>query len=126
MKRLIFASAMLAAIFCAVLCSGRFLGRLTGSLSGLLTQAEQSAEQGDWAGAEALTRQARAQWEQQDLRLHITLRHADIDQIHTAFQEVLEFITCRESGEYSAANARLIAQLELLCEAEQLTLKNVL
>lgn len=126
MKRLIFASAMLAAIFCAVLCSGRFLAQFTGSLSNLLTQAEQSAEQGDWADAEVLTRQARAQWERQDLRLHITLRHADIDQIHTAFQEVLEFITCQEAGEYSAANARLIAQLGLLCEAEQLSLKNVL
>ena len=38
----------------------------------------------------------------------------------------LRKIRCEEGGEYSAANARLIAELELLAEAEQLNLKNIL
>ena len=54
------------------------------------------------------------------------LRHADTDEVSSSFQEVGEFITCREDGEYSAANARLIAQIRLLYEAEQLSLKNIL
>ena len=54
------------------------------------------------------------------------LRHSDTDQIYTGFQEVLEFLTCQEAGEYSAANARLMTQISLLYEAEQFTLKNVL
>ena len=48
------------------------------------------------------------------------------DRIYTGFQEVLEFLTCQEAGEYSAANARLMTQISLLYEAEQFTLKNVL
>lgn len=39
---------------------------------------------------------------------------------------MLEFLTCQEAGEYSAANARLMTQISLLYEAEQFTLKNVL
>ena len=57
--------------------------------------------------------------------LHVTLRHSDTDLIHVGFQEVLEFIECQEGGEYSAANARLAAQIQLIYESEQLTLKNV-
>ena len=36
------------------------------------------------------------------------------------------YLDCREGGEYSAANARLMLRLGLLSEAERLTLKNVL
>ena len=48
------------------------------------------------------------------------------DSIYTSFREVVEFLDSREQGEYSAANARLIALIELLNESEQLTLKNIL
>ena len=70
--------------------------------------------------------QALTQWQSRDSYLHILLRHSDTDQIYTGFQEVLEFLTCQEAGEYSAANARLMTQISLLYEAEQFTLKNVL
>ena len=57
----------------------------------------------------------------------MTLRHGDIDAIEVAFQEVLEFLTHPEQmGEYTAANARLMAQLELLSEGELPTIKNIL
>ena len=66
------------------------------------------------------------QWLSHDAYLHVLLRHSETDEIYIDFREVAEFIQCEEAGEYSAANARLIAQLELLSEAEQLTLKNIL
>ena len=81
---------------------------------------------GDWEEARVLTEQALSQWQSRDSYLHILLRHSDTDQIYTGFQEVLEFLTCQEAGEYSAANARLMTQISLLYEAEQFTLKNVL
>ena len=40
--------------------------------------------------------------------------------------EVLEFLTCQESGEYSAANAVLIAHIRLLSDMERLTPRNLL
>ena len=98
----------------------------TGALNALLEQAEARAETGDWEEARVLTEQALTQWQSRDSYLHILLRHSDTDQIYTGFQEVLEFLTCQEAGEYSAANARLMTQISLLYEAEQFTLKNVL
>jgi len=54
------------------------------------------------------------------------LPHRDIDEIHLTFQEVEEYLKLEESDQYNAANAKLIAQLGLLAEMEQLNLKNIL
>ena len=58
--------------------------------------------------------------------LTLAQTQAEHDSIYTSFREVVEFLDSREQGEYSAANARLIALIELLNESEQLTLKNIL
>lgn len=126
MKRLWIACGILAALFAATLYNAGYLDRLTASLADQLTQAEAWAEAGNWDEAARLTEEAFQDWESHTLYLHVLLRHADTDDINSGFQEVGEFITCEESGEYSAANARLITQIRLLYEAEQLSLKNIL
>ena len=126
MKRLCIACAILALLLAATLWNAGRLERFTASLTDLLEQAEAQAEGEAWREAYALTRLAYDRWESRSTSLHITLRHSDTDDIHTGFQEVLEFLQCQEAGEYSAANARLIARLELLSEAEQLSLENIL
>ncbi|WP_294552206.1 DUF4363 family protein [uncultured Pseudoflavonifractor sp.] len=126
MKRLWIACGILAAIFAATLYNASYLNRFTASLSDRLTQAEAWAEAGNWAEAARLTEDAFQAWESHNLYLHVLLRHSDTDDINSSFQEVGEFISCQESGEYSAANARLITQIRLLYEAEQLSLKNIL
>lgn len=126
MKRLWIAVGLLCAVFAATLCSSFYLKSFTNDMTGLLTQAEANAETGDWGGAEGLTKSALEIWQQHDMYLYTFLRHSDTDQVHTGFREVQEFINCQESGEYSAANARLIAQIELLYEMEQFSLKNLL
>ncbi len=125
MKRLWIALAILAAVFTAALCNSLALSSFTGELTSLLTRAEAQAEAGLWEEAGRLTQSASDRWEDRGTYLHVTLRHADIDQIETSFREVHEFLTCQESGEYSAANARLLTQLALLSEAEQLNWKNI-
>ena len=126
MKRAWIALAILCAVFAAALYYGYVLRGFTEELTGLLTLAQTQAEHDAWNEADELTRAAAEKWEAQDAYLHITLRHADTDSIHTSFREVEEFLESREQGEYSAANARLIALIELLNESEQLTLKNIL
>lgn len=126
MKRLWIALVLLGAVFTAVLWNGRALTGLTGELTGLLAQAGVQAGAGDWAGAGALTRRAQETWTARDGYLHIMLRHGDTDEIDTGFQETLAYLACRDEEEYAAANARLIARLERLSEAEQLTWNNVL
>lgn len=126
MKRLWIACAILIALFAATFYNGVYLTGLTDDLNGLLSQAEAKAEQGDWDAAQALTKLAWQKWQAHDNYFHMTLRHDDIDEIHASFQEVMEFLQCQEGGEYSAANARLMTWLDLLSEAERLSLKNIL
>lgn len=126
MKRIVIAAVLLLVTFAVTLCHSFYISSLTGEMTTLLEAAEARAESGDWNAAGNLTQTAQKQWESQELYLHILLRHSETDSVYTGFREVTEFIQCEEGGEYSAANAKLIAQLELLSEAEQLTLKNVL
>ena len=126
MKRLWIACAILALLLAATLWNAGRLERFTASLTDLLEQAEAQAEGEAWREAYALTRLAYDRWESRSTSLHITLRHSDTDDIQTGFQEVLEFLQCQEAGEYSAAHVRLIAPLELLSEAEQLSLVTIL
>lgn len=126
MKRIWIALAILLLVFSGTLLHSRTIETLSTNLCAILEEAEANAEQGDWTGAKELTQTAREKWESRDSYLHITLRHSETDAIYTGFREVAEFIECQEDGEYSAANARLIAQLALLAEAEQFTLKNIL
>ena len=126
MKRVWIAIGLLLAILVGTLAHSFYIASFTRDLSLLLEAAEAEAEQGAWDKAEKLTETAHDKWDQRSTYLHITLRHDETDTIYTGFREVAEFIQCQEAGEYSAANARLIASLELMAEAEQLTLKNVL
>ncbi len=126
MKRLWIAVILLLAMLGATLANAWYLGRLTGELTAALERAEAQAEAGDWPGARAATEEAFRRWNGHETYLHIMLRHADTDLIYAGFQEALEYLDCREAGEYSAANARLMLRLGLLSEAERLTLKNVL
>lgn len=126
MRRLWIACAILAVVFAATLYNAYYLNQFTASLTQRLEKAEKYAETGDWEEADRLTKEVRGEWEEHTMYLHILLRHADTDDVNISFREVQEFINCREDGEYSAANARLMVQIELLYEAEQLSMKNVL
>lgn len=126
MKRIWIAAALLLAILAGTLAHSAYLTAFTRELTVLLEEAEAHAEREDWDAAARLTQNVYDRWREKDLYLHITLRHDETDSIYSGLREVTEFIQCKEGGEYSAANARLIAGLELMMEAEQLSIKNVL
>ena len=126
MKRLWLAAVLLAAVFAVALWNSASLREFTGEISAILQEAGAEAADGSWDQAARLTGRAREIWEDQDVYLHITLRHADTDEIYACFQEVEALLSSREWGEYAAANARLITRMELLWESEAPTLKNFL
>lgn len=126
MKRAWIASAALLAILAAALWHSFHVASLTGRLTSCLVEAQTQAEAGQWDRALELTESAHREWSAHDSYLHLFLHHTEVDSIDVVFREAEELIKCRESGEYSAANARLIVELELLAEAERLTLENVL
>ncbi len=124
MKRLWIAVGIVAALAAGCLVSSWYLTGLGEEINGLLSDAEEKAERGEWEEAGDLTGRAYRIWEEHDIYLHILLRHADADEVYTGFRQVREFLTCREEGEYSAANAALMAKIELIYEAEQPTVEN--
>lgn len=99
---------------------------LTTNLGEQLGQAEALAEKGDWDKALEITKSASEQWDGRAFYLHVTLDHKTADDIAVGFAETLEFLEWQETGEYSAANARLMEQLELLGEVERPNLENLL
>ena len=126
MKRLYIAAALLILLLGTSLANGMYAQSITGRMREQLHQAQAQAEQDSWDRAEALTRQAYEDWQSRHFYFHTTMRHSDTDQVLRGFRSVLEYIRLQEPDQYNAANADLIAQLELLAEMEQPTLTNVL
>lgn len=126
MKRGWLAAALLALMVGLAFWHMTALGDLTGELGACLKRAEELAEQGDWSGAAQMTEAASRRWDSKHFYLHATLEHDLTDNIAVSFAETLELIECQEVGEYSAANARLIEQLELLGEMERPLPENLL
>ena len=128
MKRLWISAVIILSLTVLAGCHVLYLRHLTGELIDLLDRAQEQVAEDDWAQAEALTRDALAIWTANDLYLHSTMRHNEIDTVLVAFQEVLAFLEGqeRQPAEYAAANRRLTAQLELLLESELPTLQNLL
>ena len=126
MKRLYIAAALLALLLGLSLVNGWYSERLTGEMREQLRQAQRLAEEEDWGRAEAVTRQVYEDWQNRHFYFHTTMRHSDTDQVLRGFRSVLEYIRLQEPDQYNAANADLIAQLELLAEMEQPSAANVL
>jgi len=126
MKRLWISVAILFVMLGATLGNSWYLNNLIFGFSQNLTSAHQLASRDDWASARQITGQVTDHWQEHDFYLHVMLPHRDIDDIHLTFQEVEEYLELEEADQYNAANAKLIAQLGLLAEMEQLNLKNIL
>ena len=126
MKRLWIAAALMVFLLGASLANGWYARKLTGEMGESLRQAQLLAEQEDWGRAEALTRQVYEDWQSHHFYFHTVMRHGDTDEILRTFRAVLEYLRLREPDQYNAANADLVAQLELLAEMEQASMVNVL
>lgn len=126
MKRLWIAVAILLAMLGSTLANSYCFNNIINNYTQQLTAAHRMAEADNWESACELTAQVIARWHKHDFYFHVMLPHRDIDEIHLTFQEVEEYLKLEESDQYNAANAKLIAQLGLLAEMEQLNWKNVL
>lgn len=126
MKRLWIAVAILLVMLGSTLANSYCLNNIIDGYTQQLTEAHRLAEADNWEAASQLTAQVTERWHEHDFYFHVMLPHRDIDDIHLTFQEVEEYLKLEESDQYNAANAKLIAQLGLLAEMEQLNLKNIL
>lgn len=126
MKRLYIAAALLILLLGVSLANGWYAQNITGEMCRELRQAQLLAEVEDWSQAESITRQVYEDWQGHHFYFHTLMRHSDTDQVLRAFRQVLEYLRLQEPDQYNAANADLMAQLELLAEMEQASVVNVL
>lgn len=126
MKRLWISLVLLFAMLGSTLGNSRYLNGLISEFKEQLTYAHELSAHDHWDTARQITQQVVEHWQAHDFYLHVMLPHRDIDEIHLIFREVDEYLKLEEADQYNAANAKLIAQLELLAEMEQLNLKNIL
>lgn len=126
MKRLYIAAALLILLLGASLTNGWYARKVTGEMCKELRQVQLLAEVEDWSQAESITRQVYEDWQGRHFYFHTLMRHSDTDQVLRAFRQVLEYLRLQEPDQYNAANADLMAQLELLAEMEQASVVNVL
>lgn len=126
MRRLYIAAGLLILLLAASLGNAWYAQRLTDGMGNQLRQAQILAQAEDWKQAEAKTSQVYKDWKSHHFYFHTVMRHSDTDQILRAFRQVLEYLRLQEPDQYNAANADLIAQLELLAEMEQASIVNVL
>ena len=115
MKRLWAAVGILAALLAAALGTGWWVDGLTADYVSRLEQAQAMSERGDWERAAQVTGGVYRNWQERSFWLHALL-----------FRSVEEYLKLEEMDQYAAANAQLIAQLELLAEMEDPSLENVL
>ena len=126
MRRLWIAAGLVGLLLAASLANAWYAQKITDDMGRRLERAQELAQGEDWGEAERITRQVLQDWEERHFYFHTLMRHSDTDEILRAFREVLEYLEVREIDQYRAANADLVAQLELLAEMEQATLVNVL
>lgn len=127
MKRLWMAVFLLAALLSLCLVNAWYSFTLTRQLSEQLNQAQTLVEEQDqWEPARTITQKVYDSWNGNHFYLHVFLRHSDTDEILRTFRQVIQYLDLEELDQYVAANADLVAQLELLSEMEQPSLVNIL
>ena len=127
MKRAWIAGSILILLCALSIWSSLCLGRFTEDIISSLEQAQSMAVKDNWQEAARVTSNAERRFRERYFYLHVTLRHSDIDAVEATFREVEQLLTYGERlGEYAAANAVLISQLERLSESEHFALRNIL
>ena len=124
-KQMAAALALLLLLLGCSLGNAWYAQRLTGAISRPLEQAQRLARADRWEEAAKLTQGAYDNWNGHHFYLHAVLRHSDTDQILRGFRALDQYLALEESDQYTAANAELICQLELLSEMEQPSLVNI-
>lgn len=91
-----------------------------------LAQAREAASREDWDAALRLVRRTRKTWEERRGWLHVVAAHDELEAADALFASAESFAEERDAAEFRAEVAELIAQLRVVTEMQQLTLRNVL
>ena len=88
--------------------------------------AEQYAASGNWEGAARAVEDGYADWSSCQTWLHCVTGHDAVDDAEAMYHRALAFAKSEEDSEFRAETADLRAQLRLLAEMEEFSLRNIL
>lgn len=91
-----------------------------------LDAAERLADTADWPGAVRALEAAYADWSEEQTYLHCVTGHDAVDDAEAMYRRALAFAESEEDSEFRAETADLRAQLRLLSEMEEFSLRNIL
>ena len=90
-----------------------------------LEEAAEAAGE-DWARAERIVSETRTDWEARHGRLHVITAHDALDAADALFAAAESAAAVRDESAFRTALAQLDAQLRVVAERQQPTLRNVL
>lgn len=117
--------AVLAVILAFCLWNGSAMSSRTARWQEQLVPAEQRAEAGDWKGAVRALEAGYEDWSRHQGWLHCVTGHDAVDDAEAMYHRALAFARSEEDSEFRAEMADLRAQLRLLAEMEEFSLRNV-
>ncbi len=125
MSRLWVSLAILAGMVCLLGINVWHLTETTESLTDDLVQASEAASRGDWATAETLSQTVREAWNTQMPYLRLVQSHAGVNEIAILLDEAVARLKSQDLGEYTATNARILRNLEVLRDLERFSVENL-
>lgn len=125
-KGLLLPAALLGAILAFCLWNSAVMTAHTDRWRDQLEEADRLVRLEDWAGAAAAIRAGYADWTGRQTYLHCVTGHDAVDDAEAMYHRSLAFAEREEDSELRAELADLRAQLRLLAEMEEFSLRNVL
>ena len=119
-------AAMLALILLFSLAAGTAISRCASRCQASLQLADAQAQAEQWPEAMETLLESYEDWTENQRWLHVLSRHDVVDGAETMYCRAITFAAAREYSEFRAELADLDAQLQLLADAEHLSLENIL
>ena len=126
MKALRVSIVVLAALMAVSLVNSAYLTARCGGWTEQLRAVTAAAESGDWAGAEGEMSALRADWQQKQSYLHITLMHEEINEADTLLHQCALAVTRQDEDALADGAVQLALRFDQLAELERLSIQNVL
>ena len=125
MRKMIFASVLLALILAATLLNLWYLNRFIGELQDTLDESRKRAEAGDFSGAEEKLWKAIDRWKGAEDYTHIFIRHSELDSASDAFYDLLRDLHARDEARAMGSYEKVKAHLHSMNNIERVRLGSV-
>lgn len=126
MKYIVIPCAVIALLFGLAMWNARSVGSDIEPWCDALADARAAVENEDWDGARELLDGIREVWDDHKDYYHIVIEHDELDNAEALFERVYAAIDTQDDSSFRAETGALVAQLRVIAEMQELTIRNVL